>query len=294
MTQGSLADNGIPYQYEIVNRSQDIALKPGNLGLLVATLKNTGTAIWNASEVELHAIHIGGANDRKSYFSTNEWRGGSVIQSGAPLEGKQSVVRPGQTINMYVPIEVPDTSHDAIYKEDFKFYIGNTPMAGPILNWLIQIGSEVTYQSTSDEHIQIWLDEQRLWMVKDNIVIMNVPISSGTVGYWTPTGKYTIMNHIDTAYSAAYGLYMDYWMAIKNNINGFRGYGLHALPHWKVAQGNRIEGEVVNGRLYTEGKLYEDYAHLGKPMSHGCVRLGLATSEILYRWAKNGTEVIIS
>jgi lipoprotein-anchoring transpeptidase ErfK/SrfK len=294
MTQGSLADSGVPYQYEITNRSQDITLKEGNLGLLVASLKNTGSAIWNASEVELHAIYLDKTDERDSYFATNEWLGESVIRSNAPLDGKTSVVRPGQTINMYIPIQVPETAHEAIYKEDFKLYIGNTPMEGPILNWLIQVGDNVTYQSTSQEHIQIWLDTQRLWVVENNVVTMNVPVSSGRTGYWTPKGNYKIMNHIDTAYSSPYNLWMDYWMALESDTTGFRGYGLHRLPYWKVAQGNRIDGEVVDGRLYTDGKLYEDYAHLGKPMSHGCVRLGLVASEILYNWAKNGTEVIIS
>ena len=83
-------------------------------------------------------------------------------------------------------------------------------------------------------------------------------------------------------------------MALKRGKYGFTGYGLHALPYWKVRPGNRIEGEVKDGRLYTNGKLYEDYAHLGKPMSHGCVRLGIAASKVLYDWATNGTPVTIA
>ena len=83
-------------------------------------------------------------------------------------------------------------------------------------------------------------------------------------------------------------------MALYTKERGFFGYGLHALPHWKVSQGNRVEGEIVNGRLYTQGKLYEDYAHLGKPMSHGCVRVGIEASQALYDWAPNNTPVTIA
>lgn len=57
---------------------------------------------------------------------------------------------------------------------------------------------------------------------------------------------------------------------------GFIGsaYGIHELPEWPGG--------------YKEGK-----SHLGRPVSHGCVRLGVGSAEWLFNWADIGTEVII-
>ncbi len=61
---------------------------------------------------------------------------------------------------------------------------------------------------------------------------------------------------------------MPFWM------NFYRGYGIHELPYWP------------NG--YREG---ED--HLGMPVSHGCVRLGIGNAEKLFNWAEIGIPVYI-
>jgi lipoprotein-anchoring transpeptidase ErfK/SrfK len=90
-------------------------------------------------------------------------------------------------------------------------------------------------------------------------------------------------------------LYMDNWMALDSDKFGLKGYGIHALPHVKVNPNNPKfkgkDGQFVGGRLYTNSKWYEGFAHLGKKMSHGCVRLGLVTSKALFDWAENGTRV---
>jgi len=51
-------------------------------------------------------------------------------------------------------------------------------------------------------------------------------------------------------------------------------YGLHELPEW------------ANG--YKEGQ-----NHLGIPVSHGCVRLGIGDAAQVYNWAEVGTPVYI-
>lgn len=92
-------------------------------------------------------------------------------------------------------------------------------------------------------------------------------ISSG-INNSTPKGHFTITNKSPKAWSS-YGLWMPFWMGLGNGK-----VGLHELPVWP------------NG--YREG---ED--HLGKPVSHGCVRLGVGSAEFLYNWAEVGTPVFI-
>ncbi len=95
-------------------------------------------------------------------------------------------------------------------------------------------------------------------------------VSSGKRGMGTPIGEHAIYNKFPRAYSKAYGLYMPYWMAIVPDGK----MGLHELPEWPGG--------------YKEGA-----NHLGTPVSHGCVRLGVGPAKIVYDWADIGTPVIV-
>ena len=279
----------LPYAYEIVEKSQDPILEPGQPGLLVVALRNTGTESWPVSQLDLHSVYFNGADNRPSSFATADWA--EKITPPADQSINQEFIRPRGTFNFYLPIQAP--ARPAIYQETFQLYLDKNVVAGELIKWIIQAGNTVSYQVTEGKQIKIWLADQHLWAIENGIVVMDTLISSGKPGYATPKGNYTVLNHMETAYSSSYHLWMDHWMALKSVTRGWTGYGLHALPHWKVKQGNRIEGEIKNGRLYTHGKLYEDYEHLGKTMSHGCVRVGIEAAEILYYWAPNGTPVTI-
>jgi len=117
--------------------------------------------------------------------------------------------------------------------------------------------------------ITIDLSEQKLSYFEGGFRIATITTSTGKPGYETPTGEYAINNKVDRAYSRAYGLYMPYWMSFIGSA-----YGIHELPEWPSG--------------YKEG---ED--HLGKAVSHGCVRLGVGAAEELYQWADVGTPVVV-
>ncbi len=94
-------------------------------------------------------------------------------------------------------------------------------------------------------------------------------ISTGKPSMPTPKGNFKIDGKNPRAWSATYGLWMPYWMSL------YKGkFGIHELPEWP---GGRKEGE----------------AHLGTPISHGCVRLGVGNAEFLYNWTPVGTSVFI-
>lgn len=94
-------------------------------------------------------------------------------------------------------------------------------------------------------------------------------ISTGKYGMRTPLGHFKIDGKSRKAWSAKYGLWMPYWMSLRNGY-----FGIHELPEWP------------NG--FKEG---ED--HLGKAVSHGCIRLGVGPAEFLYNWAEINTPVFI-
>lgn len=117
--------------------------------------------------------------------------------------------------------------------------------------------------------ILVDLSDQKLSYYQAGRRIATHPISTGRWNFPTPLGEFAVQNKIPRAYSKTYGLYMPYWMAF------YRGqYGIHELPEWP------------NG--YKEGK-----GHLGTPVSHGCIRLGVGPAKELYDWAEVGTRVIV-
>jgi len=118
------------------------------------------------------------------------------------------------------------------------------------------------------KRIEINTGEQTLAYFLDGVKMGEYSVSSGKASMPTPKGHFDIINKHPKAWSP-YGLWMPYWMGLKDG-----SFGLHQLPVWP------------NG--YREG---ED--HLGKPVSHGCIRLGVKPAEELYEWTEVGTPVFI-
>ena len=58
------------------------------------------------------------------------------------------------------------------------------------------------------------------------------------------------------------------------SLRFYNGYYIHELPYWP---GGYREGEE----------------HLGIPVSHGCVRVGMGAAQNVYNFADIGTLVII-
>ena len=118
------------------------------------------------------------------------------------------------------------------------------------------------------QKIEIDLKNQRLFYLVNGVRWREFMISSGKPSMPTPTGNFQIRNKAELAWSKNYGLYMPYWLGIVGGI------GIHQLPYWP------------NG--YREGS-----DHLGQPVSHGCIRLGIIPAAYLYERVVVGTPVEI-
>jgi lipoprotein-anchoring transpeptidase ErfK/SrfK len=94
-------------------------------------------------------------------------------------------------------------------------------------------------------------------------------ISSGKPSMPTPKGKFKIINKVAKAWSGTYKLWMPYWLGLNRGE-----FGIHELPLWPSG--------------YREGE-----SHLGKPVSHGCIRLGIGPAQYLYDRVIVGTQVTI-
>lgn len=120
------------------------------------------------------------------------------------------------------------------------------------------------------KYIDISLANQVMVTFENGKALDAYMISSGKRGMDTPKGSHAIRNKSPRVWSKAYGLYMPYWMALVPDGK----FGIHELPEWPGG--------------YKEGA-----NHLGTPVSHGCVRLGVGSAETVYTWADIGTPVLV-
>lgn len=159
-----------------------------------------------------------------------------------------------QEIQFKTDVNHPDTDGDG-YVDGLEVSRGFDPLS--------QEPKKLTKQIVID------LKKQELYQQVNGITIRTHTVSTGKPSMATPRGTYIIGNKTIRAWSRTYGLWMPYWLGLK----GTR-MGIHELPEWP------------NG--YKEGA-----NHLGTPVSHGCIRLGVTAAEIVYNWAEVGTPVIV-
>jgi len=120
------------------------------------------------------------------------------------------------------------------------------------------------------KYIDLNLKSQVMTIFENGKLLDAYLVSSGKRGMPTPQGTFHIANKTPRAWSKKYGLYMPYWMALVSSGD----FGIHELPEWP-------------------GGFKEGQSHLGTPVSHGCVRLGVGPAEIVYSWTEIGTPVVI-
>jgi lipoprotein-anchoring transpeptidase ErfK/SrfK len=125
-------------------------------------------------------------------------------------------------------------------------------------------------QITTGKYIDVNLASQVMTIFEDGKLLDAYMVSTGKPGMPTPTGNWEIHNKAPRVWSKAYGLYMPYWMAVAPDGK----FGIHELPEWPGG--------------YKEGA-----NHLGTPVSHGCIRLGVGPAQRVYEWAEVGTKVAI-
>jgi len=157
-------------------------------------------------------------------------------------------------LNFHTDLTNPDTDGDG-YKDGEEINYGYNPLVGG--------GAKL------DKRLEINTREQKLSYFLGGVRLGSFFVSTGKPSMPTPKGDFRVGEKILRAWSRPYGLWMPYWLGIKN-----RFFGIHELPVWP------------NG--YRKGA-----NHLGKPVSHGCIRLGVGPAETIYNWAEVNTPVII-
>jgi len=118
------------------------------------------------------------------------------------------------------------------------------------------------------KYIDVGISKQLMTIFENGVQVNQFKVSTGKVGMATPLGEYKVLRKETNHWSVKYKLWMPYSM----NFTG--GYYIHELPYWP------------NG--YREGE-----SHLGRRVSHGCVRLGIGPAKYVFDWADIGTPIYI-
>jgi lipoprotein-anchoring transpeptidase ErfK/SrfK len=140
------------------------------------------------------------------------------------------------------------------------------------LSILPALGDEsASYTVTNWDHVDatVSLSQQRIHIqvyVGNSVTTYDWPVSTGRKGFETPVGKYGVL-WADADHRSS--IYENAPMPFAVFFNG--GYAIHGTT---------------------------EVAHLGKPASHGCVRLDPANAEILYNYVnevgKASTRIVIA
>ena len=125
-----------------------------------------------------------------------------------------------------------------------------------------------------EQVIEVSLKEQVMTYKIGGVAWLSWPVSTGKPGSQTPAGEFAIVNKALRPWSKAYGLWMPYWLGLGGGKIRNGSIGIHELPVWPGG--------------YREGS-----DHLGRPASHGCIRLGVGPAKYLYERVAPGVPVII-
>lgn len=133
----------------------------------------------------------------------------------------------------------------------------------------VKVISQITPHILEGKYIDVSIPKQTMTLFEDGVQVNQFKVSTGKVGMATPLGEFKVLSKETNHWSYKYKLWMPYSM---NFASG--GYYIHELPYWP------------NG--YREGE-----SHLGRRVSHGCVRLGIGPAKYVFDWSEIGTPVYI-
>ncbi len=272
--------------YIITAKPEFLHFAPGERQRVEIVIRNVSGYTWGSDILALTTSYPAGELGRPSVWSGEGWQDQQLIFPIQPA----GAIRPGQRVAFNFELAAPQWP--GLYREHFQLAVTSSGrLNGELVVLNMQVGDEVTAQEFEAKEVRIYRESQQADIIENGYVIATLPISSGKIGYTTPAGNWRIFNQAKEAYSKKYSLYMGNWMGLIQEGKGYEGYGIHSLAYWKTAKKLYPDGTIHDGRLYVGNRVYEDAIHLGKPMSHGCIRFGIEESALLYEWAEVGMLV---
>lgn len=213
------------------------------------------------------------------FFSINNKSEASIVDTDGDGYSDREEIMAGYSPYNPEPVRANKSDMDGDGVSDyFEYHFGTDPFLkdtdGDGYDDFTEIDNAYNPLSKEPEklpvRVEINLSNQAMSFFVNNIKWREFPVSTGKASMPTPTGEFTVVNKIDKAWSKTYGLWMPFWLGLDRG-----SIGIHELPVWPGG--------------YREG---ED--HLGKAVSHGCIRLGVGAAEYVYDRLKVGDKIIIN
>lgn len=152
-----------------------------------------------------------------------------------------------------------------------SFFVYNQDVFGPTISQNEAKNENIPTGDVSiKKQVKVDLSQQKMFLFESGKLVKEYSISSGLAESPTPTGEYKIVYKQDKLYSKIAGCWLSYWV-------GFTKDGLYGFHETPICDGIR-EGEL----------------DIGKPASHGCIRLKIGEADDFYSWAEINTLIEIN
>lgn len=150
----------------------------------------------------------------------------------------------------------------------------------------VKVNQALLKQCTPDAvHIVVSIPKQRAYLMLNQQIVIDSPISSGKRGHTTPTGHFSVMEKDPNHHSSLYGDFVD---SRGRTVRGGVSARIDSAP-----SGTHFAGAAMKWflRLTSEGVGMHIGILPGYPASHGCVRESPEGAKLFYDYAKVGTPV---
>ncbi len=292
------------YKTEFISAeiSYDSIIEKGDTAKITLKLKNTGTSNWYGKDSNCEKIMNLGtekSQDRQSKFWNRDKNSNWIFDNNKNrIILSDSEVLVGEETSFEFEIYVPKDLEDGIYREFFRPMIPGFGWLSDAIYYIdIPIGktsnednekiknaniTSSTAYMHGDKNIEVNLSDQKMYLRYGEEKFFELLVSSGLPGkYDTPRDNWYVYNKSEKRRGSKWPHYvMEDWLGLARSNIGFQGYGLHSLPYLLNSKGNKYWDEKD-----------EPGMHLGKPVSHGCVRMQPEADQIVWDFAEIGMAV---
>jgi lipoprotein-anchoring transpeptidase ErfK/SrfK len=150
----------------------------------------------------------------------------------------------------------------------------------------MKVNQDLLKQATPENtHIVVSIPKQRAYLMVDEEIVADAPVSSGKRGHETPRGHFTVMEKDPNHHSSLYGDFVD-----RSGRVVRAGVSAHIDS---APSGTHFAGAAMKWflRLTGEGVGMHIGILPGYPASHGCIRESVDGAKLFYDHAKVGTPV---
>lgn len=287
------------YDSQVITVRRQLRVETGETFRVKVFLKNTGNIPWFSGKSTCNGPHMSlgtdKGRDRTSSLFTEKIDGvdNTNWESKNRIGMDQLRVEPGEIASFTFWSKAPNKPD--VFKEyftpiieavqwnedsqfSFELMVGETDQTAVDMRTRLfyanASGSVMDIPLKGEKWVLVDISEQRLELHLDDYIVREFPISSGAYATPTPYGE----TRIELKQEVRVGGKSPHYIMPKFMWFRSGGYGFHALPS-----------------LGTDGGIFwtEALNHIGRPVSHGCVRLLPWDADFMFDFVEIGSRVVV-